>query len=43
MRGGAMKVVYLCYAAIGFAIARWVYRRRPVVDPVPRLRARGLL
>ncbi len=40
-----MKVIHLCYAAIGFAVARWIFRRQalPVVDPVTRFRAKGLL
>jgi len=40
-----MKVMHLCYAAIGFAVARWIFRRRPVpvVDPVTRFRTSGLL
>ena len=40
-----MKVIHLCYAAIGFAVARWIFRRQalPVVEPVTRFRAKGLL
>jgi hypothetical protein len=43
--GGAMKLVHLCYAAIGFAIARWVFHRQAVLvaDPVARYRSSGLL
>jgi hypothetical protein len=41
----AMKLVHLCYVAIGFAIARWVFNRHAikVVDPVARYRTSGLL
>jgi hypothetical protein len=40
-----MKVVHLCYAALGFAVARWIFRRQavPVLDPVTRFRISGLL
>jgi hypothetical protein len=40
-----MRVMYLWYAAIGFAVARWIFRREavPVVDPVTRFRSEGLL
>ncbi len=40
-----MRVMYFCYAAIGFAVARWIFRREavPVVDPVTRFRTKGLL
>ena len=33
------------YAALGFAVARWVFRREPVpvADPVTRFRISGLL
>jgi len=43
--GGVMKMMHLCYAAIGFAVARWIFRRQavPVVDPVTRFRSQGLL
>ena len=43
--GATMRMMYLCYAAIGFAVARWVFRREavPVVDPVTRFRSQGLL
>jgi hypothetical protein len=41
--GGFMRLMHLCYAAVGFAVARWVFRRQPVVDPVTRMRASGLL
>jgi hypothetical protein len=41
----AMKLMHLCYAALGFAIARWVFNRRAlaVTDPVARYRTSGLL
>jgi hypothetical protein len=38
-----MKFMHLCYAALGFAVARWVFKRQAVADPVSRLRASGLL
>ncbi|HZR66365.1 MAG TPA: hypothetical protein VFA85_14560 [Terriglobales bacterium] len=40
-----MKIVYVCYAAVGFAVARWLFKREPlpVQDPVSRLRTSGLL
>jgi hypothetical protein len=40
-----MKLMHLCYAAIGFAIARWVFQRHAVriADPVARYRMSGLL
>jgi hypothetical protein len=43
--GGAMKIVYVCYAALGYAVARWIFQRQPmpVTDPVTRLRSSGLL
>jgi len=43
--GGDMKIVYVCYAAVGFAVARWLFKREPlpVQDPVSRLRTSGLL
>ena len=41
--GVSMKMMHLCYAAIGFAVARWIFRRQPVADPVTRFRSQGLL
>ena len=38
-----MRMMHLCYAAIGFAVARWIFKRQPVVDPVVRFRSQGLL
>ena len=38
-----MKFLHVCYVAFGFAVARWLFRREVVVDPVPRFRASGLL
>jgi hypothetical protein len=41
-----MKLIHICYAALGFAVARWLFRREAVavvVDPVPRFRTSGLL
>jgi hypothetical protein len=41
--GGSMRLMHLCYAAVGFAVARWIFRRQAVADPVTRLRTSGLL
>ncbi|PYX43415.1 MAG: hypothetical protein DMG79_22500 [Acidobacteria bacterium] len=41
--GVLMRVMHLCYAAIGFAVARWIFKRQAVVDPVTRFRSQGLL
>ena len=41
--GVSMRLMHLCYAALGYAVARWVFRRQPVADPVSRLRSSGLL
>ncbi len=43
--GVLMRLMHLCYAALGFAVARWVFRREPmpITDPVTRLRSSGLL
>lgn len=40
-----MKILHVCYVALGFAVARWLFRREgvEVVDPVARLRTSGLL
>jgi hypothetical protein len=40
-----MKWVHLCYAALGIAVARWIFKRQPVpvADPVTRFRSSGLL
>jgi hypothetical protein len=40
-----MKLWHLCYAALGIAVARWVFKRQslPVVDPIQRFRSSGLL
>jgi hypothetical protein len=39
------KLMHLCYAALGLAVARWIFKRQstPVADPVSRLRTSGLL
>jgi len=43
--GVFMKFIHVCYAAFGFAVARWFFKREPlpVSDPVSRLRTSGLL
>jgi hypothetical protein len=42
-----MKMVYVCYAALGYAVARWIFRRQGVpvamADPVNQFRCCGLL
>jgi len=40
-----MRFMYVCYAAVGFAVARWFFKREPVPvsDPVARFRASGLM
>jgi hypothetical protein len=40
-----MKFMHLCYAALGIAVARWIFKRETVQlsDPVARLRTSGLL
>jgi hypothetical protein len=40
-----MRIWHLCYAALGIAVARWVYKRQlvPATDPIHRLRSSGLL
>jgi len=40
-----MKFWLLCYAALGIAVARWVFKRQPmtVTDPISRFRTSGLL
>jgi hypothetical protein len=38
-----MKLMHVCYAALGFAVARWIFKRQLVVDPVSRFRTSGLL
>jgi hypothetical protein len=42
---GWLRLMHLCYAAVGFAIARIIFKREPipVVDPVARFRASGLM
>jgi len=39
-----MRFVYFCYAAVGFAVARWIFRRQRLsMDPVNGFRTSGLL
>jgi hypothetical protein len=40
-----MKLIHVCYVALGFAVARMLFKRLPVplVDPVSRFRTSGLL
>jgi hypothetical protein len=43
--GVYMRMMHLCYAAIGFAVARWIFKRQAlaVADPVKQFRSQGLL
>ena len=43
MGGRSMRKMHLFYAALGFAVARWIFKRQTVVDPVTRFRSQGLL
>jgi hypothetical protein len=38
-----MKLLNVLYVAVGFAVARWIFHRKPVTDPVAQLRSRGIL
>ncbi len=40
-----MKLLNVCYVALGIAVARWIFKRQPmaVTDPVTRFRISGLL
>jgi len=43
-----MKALNLMYVAVGFAVARWIFQRKPepaavAPDPVQRFRTSGLL
>jgi len=40
-----MKLMNLCYVALGIAVARLIFKRQPVpvTDPVTRFRSSGLL
>jgi len=38
-----MRLMHVCYAALGFAVARWIFHRKPVMDPVARFRVSGLM
>jgi len=40
-RGTNMKALQVWWVALGFLIARWVYKRQPILDPVARLRCMG--
>jgi hypothetical protein len=42
-RGAVMKLLNVLYVAVGFAVARWIFNRKPVTDPVALLRSRGIL
>jgi hypothetical protein len=36
----AMKLFQLCYAALGFAVARWIFKRESMVVIAPVVRFR---
>ncbi len=40
-----MKLLNVCYVALGIAVARWIFKRQPmaITDPVTRFRTSGLL
>jgi hypothetical protein len=40
-----MRFAHICYVALGFAVARWIFRREStrVADPVARFRTSGLM
>ena len=40
-----MKLIHVCYVALGFVVARMLFKRQPVplVDPVSHFRTSGLL
>jgi hypothetical protein len=42
-----MKIWHLAYAALGIAVARWVFKRESMqlaeADPITRFRTSGLL
>jgi hypothetical protein len=43
--GGQVKLIHVCYVALGFAVARMLFKRQPVpeLDLVNRFRTSGLL
>jgi len=38
-----MKLLNVLYVAVGFAVARWIFNRKTVIDPVAQFRSRGIL
>jgi hypothetical protein len=36
-----MKPLQVWWVALGFLVARWVFKRQPIADPVNRLRSLG--
>jgi len=40
-----MKLMHICYAALGLAVARWIFKRQsmPIADPVSRFVPLALL
>jgi hypothetical protein len=43
--GQYMRLIHVCYVAMGFAVARWIFKREsvPAGDPVTHFRTSGLL
>jgi hypothetical protein len=37
-----MKSLSVWWVTLGFLVARWVFRREPIADPVSRMRSAGL-
>jgi hypothetical protein len=39
------RLMHICYAALGLAVARWIFKRQAMLvsDPVSRFRTSGLL
>jgi hypothetical protein len=36
-----MKALHVWWVALGFMVARLVFKRQPIIDPVSRLRSLG--
>ncbi len=42
-RSAVPALMRTCYAAVGLAVAYWIFRRPTIKDPVERLRSTGAL